>query len=163
MRTIESQTCIKFEEISRSWSYFTRHLYIHSGTGCWSYTGRKWWMLSQKVSLSKDGCLYTATVQHELLHALGFTHEHSRSDRDNHVTIRHENIEPNRKYNFIKQQTDNLDTPYDFDSVMQYHNYDFSINKKPTLQSKRNPRMRFGYASGVSKNDILRVNRYYEC
>ncbi|KAJ0029139.1 hypothetical protein NQD34_004136, partial [Periophthalmus magnuspinnatus] len=130
---------------------------------CWSYIGRQWWTRSQKLSLSKNGCLYTSTIQHELLHALGFAHEHSRSDRDSHVTILYDNISSNKKHNFRKYRTNNLYTPYDFNSVMQYYNYAWSKNGRPTLQSKRNPSLRFGHATQVSKYDILRVNRYYKC
>ncbi|XP_055013865.1 low choriolytic enzyme-like isoform X2 [Boleophthalmus pectinirostris] len=130
---------------------------------CWSYIGRQRRMHKQKLSLSKKGCLNPATIQHELLHALGFAHEHTRSDRDDHVTVLYQNIISDKISNFAKHRTNNLYTPYDFNSVMQYHNYAWSKNGHPTLLSKKNPTMRFGHASGVSHYDILRVNRYYRC
>lgn len=57
---------------------------------CYSWVGRQGG--SQVVSLSRSGCLYHNTVQHELLHALGFNHEQTRSDRDNHIRVLWENI-----------------------------------------------------------------------
>ena len=62
---------------------------------CWSYVGflgRN----SQQISLASD-CLKIGTVMHEIIHALGFHHEQSRSDRDQHVEIFWENIQAGRE------------------------------------------------------------------
>ncbi len=40
------------------------------------------------------GCDSTGTVLHEILHALGFWHEQSRPDRDNHLVIVFDNVLP---------------------------------------------------------------------
>lgn len=37
-------------------------------------------------------CQTRGTIQHEFLHTLGFWHEHTRQDRDKHVTINWDNI-----------------------------------------------------------------------
>lgn len=57
---------------------------------CWSTVGRNGGQ--QLLSLSVYGCMDRGIIQHELLHALGFHHEHNRSDRDEHVRINWENV-----------------------------------------------------------------------
>ncbi|XP_034053432.1 low choriolytic enzyme-like [Gymnodraco acuticeps] len=155
--TFHASTCIRFVWRTSHRNY----LYFYSGSGCWSYLGRQ--SRGQLVSLKKNGCLYTDTVQHEVLHALGFHHEHVRSDRDSYISILYQNIEPGKTRNFMKRQTNNLGTPYDFDSVMHYGKYAFSKNREPTILAKSNPSLNFGTARTMSKNDIARVNKLYQC
>ncbi|KAL3043207.1 hypothetical protein OYC64_021011 [Pagothenia borchgrevinki] len=155
--TFHASTCIRFV-----WRNTQRdYLDFFSGSGCWSYLGRQGG--GQRVSLKKNGCLLNSTVQHEVLHALGFHHEQVRSDRDRYVSILSQNIKPGQEGNFKKQQTNNLGTPYDFDSVMHYGKYGFSKNNEPTILAKKNLSRDFGTARTMSKNDIARVNKLYQC
>ncbi|XP_052416996.1 hatching enzyme 1.2-like [Carassius gibelio] len=137
-----------------------RHfLHIKSDSGCYSYLGRQ--SGRQVVSLQRHGCVYHSTVQHELLHALGFHHEQNRSDRDKHIKILLENVKPGRQHNFKKRETNNLATPYDYNSVMHYSRYAFSRNKQPTMIPIPDNNVVIGKAQSMSRNDILRINRLY--
>nr|XP_046251843.1 high choriolytic enzyme 1-like isoform X2 [Scatophagus argus] len=156
--TFHKSTCIRFVRRNRRHRNF---LYFFSGTGCWSYLGRQ--RRGQPISLRKNGCLYQDTVQHEVLHALGFHHEQVRSDRDTYVSILTKNIRSGTESNFAKVETNNLNTPYDFDSVMHYSKYAFSKNGLPTIVAKSDPNLEFGLASEMSANDIERVNKLYQC
>lgn len=82
-------------------------------------------------------CFTESTIVHELLHALGFWHEQSRSDRDTYITINTANVHPDYVYNFEKK-TSNVAThgAYDFSSIMHYSPYAFSINGLPTISAK---------------------------
>jgi hypothetical protein len=42
------------------------------------------------------------TIQHEIIHALGFHHEQVRPDRDDFVIVHEENISDGREKNFNK-------------------------------------------------------------
>lgn len=57
--------------------------YFH--VSCWSSVGNRQVGL-QQLSIGA-GCDRIGTIQHEFLHALGFWHEQSRSDRDDYVSI----------------------------------------------------------------------------
>ena len=49
-----------------------------------------------EVGLHQNGCVTERIVVHELLHVLGFRHEHNRPDRDAHITMHWNNIKINK-------------------------------------------------------------------
>uniref|UniRef100_A0A673KRY9 Metalloendopeptidase n=1 Tax=Sinocyclocheilus rhinocerous TaxID=307959 RepID=A0A673KRY9_9TELE len=150
-------TCIRFFPRSNERDYIS----IESRSGCYSYVGRQGY--TQTVSLDRNGCVYHNIVQHELLHALGFNHEQTRSDRDNHIQVIWENIIDDMKYNFNKIDTLNQGTPYDYGSVMQYERYAFSKNGLPTMVPIPDNNAALGTSTEMSQNDIIRINRLYQC
>ncbi|KAK2842785.1 hypothetical protein Q5P01_012985 [Channa striata] len=114
INSFSASTCIRF--IPRTTE--TAYVNIQSYNGCYSYVGRQG--NAQTVSLNSNGCIYFGTVQHELIHALGFDHEQCRSDRDQHIQVRLQNVISGMEYNFNKINTLNQGTPYDYSSVMHY-------------------------------------------
>jgi len=149
-------SCIRFRPyVSGDRDY----LYIQSLTGCWSYVGRQGG--AQLLSLRRFGCLYLRTIQHEMLHALGFHHEHSRSDRDDHIRVMLENVEEGKERNFDKFATLNQNTGYDYNSVMQYKRDAFSKNDLDTMVPIPDSSVPIGFATEMSQADIIRVNRLY--
>uniref|UniRef100_A0A3Q1CFW1 Metalloendopeptidase n=1 Tax=Amphiprion ocellaris TaxID=80972 RepID=A0A3Q1CFW1_AMPOC len=157
LESFSSFSCIRFRP-SRSSDH--DWLSIESKDGCYSYVGCRGG--KQVVSLARRGCLYHGTVQHELLHVLGFNHEQTRSDRDNHIKVMLQNVQSGMEHNFRKIATLNQGTPYDYNSVMQYHKYAFSKNNKPTMVPIPNS-VSFGNAKEMSRNDIARLNNLYKC
>nr|BAI68361.1 hatching enzyme [Paracheirodon innesi] len=157
MATFHSKTCIRF--VSRTIE--SDYLSIESRDGCYSPVGRSGGQ--QVVSLSTSGCVYHGIVQHELNHALGFYHEHTRSDRDGYVTINWKNIDPTMQYNFNKENTNNLNTPYDYSSVMHYGKTAFTINGLDTITPIPNASVQIGQRVDLSTIDILRINTLYKC
>lgn len=62
------------------------------------------------------------SIAHEIAHSIGFYHEHSRPDRDDHVTINTNNIQPGFEGDFRKIGARSIEDiePYDVSSVMHY-------------------------------------------
>lgn len=63
---------------------------------------------------------FIGTIMHEILHALGFYHEHQRMDRDNWIVINWSNIRPAKQHNFSKANPSVCLGSFDFNSVMLY-------------------------------------------
>lgn len=133
-----------------------------SGQGCYSLIGYQGGR-KQNISLGR-GCKVLGVVLHEILHTLGLYHEHSRSDRDNYVTVHYENIPSHIVPQFRKQlasQTLNIG-PYDFSSIMHYGNKAFSSNGLQTMTSLTGEILRDpGYKNALSSVDIDTLNAMY--
>lgn len=74
-----------------------------SNTGsCYARIGRAYWPfpLPQRISIGRCAHLI-GHVKHEMMHTMGFYHEHSRSDRDMFVEIHWDNILQDRKDQFL--------------------------------------------------------------
>uniref|UniRef100_A0A3Q1G3U3 Metalloendopeptidase n=1 Tax=Acanthochromis polyacanthus TaxID=80966 RepID=A0A3Q1G3U3_9TELE len=157
MKDFERQTCIRF--VPRRFE--RAYLSIQSRFGCSSLLGRIG--DRQMVSLQRFGCIDHSIIQHELMHALGFYHEHTRSDRDHYVRINWENVPDYFKKNFNKQDTENLNIPYDYSSVMHYGRTAFGLYGAETITPIPDESVPIGQREGLSKTDILRLNVLYKC
>ncbi|XP_026172940.1 meprin A subunit beta-like [Mastacembelus armatus] len=158
---IRLKTCIDF----KPWGNEPNYIVVMKDDGCWSYVGNQR-QGNQSLSIGQ-WCDHLAIVEHEFLHALGFWHEQSRYDRDDHVTIIWENIEEGMESNFVKHDrnyTTTLGTMYDYTSVMHYGKDTFSngngstiITNVPEYQNV------IGQRIEMSSNDILKLQKLYNC
>ncbi|MDO4367288.1 MAG: M12 family metallopeptidase [Bacteroidales bacterium] len=79
---------------------------------------------------------------HEIMHALGIAHEHTRADRDNYITVNFQNIKQEKQHNFQKYTEQNYYGfdygEFDFYSIMLYGSYNnFAIDESvPTMTTK---------------------------
>ena len=119
----------------------------------------------QFITLS-DGCSVT-TIIHEIGHAVGFHHEHSRPDRDVYVKINLGNVREGQHKNFGKltdREVNTFGVPYDYHSVMHYQPWEFAKGGKRALRARdRSVKDKIGRVKGLSFRDSKLANLMYKC
>ena len=172
--------CIEFYDDTNTQLYPKDYILIrntdNSGTydsRCWSRLGRANYygpvVLSYQEINMGNRCIYKDTMQHEMLHSLGFKHEQQRPDRDEFVEILYKNIQPYYRYNFDKMNItgwDSYEQIYDLVSVMHYDGYSFRTDKaiqkyKPSIVYKGTKEAFFNGAKEMSSIDIVQLTRRY--
>ncbi|XP_069815748.1 meprin A subunit beta-like [Dendropsophus ebraccatus] len=155
------KSCIDF----KPWEGEPNYISVFKESGCWSYVGnlRRG---KQQLSLGAN-CDRLATIQHEFLHALGFWHEQSRSDRDDYVIIEWDRIQSGTQGNFNKYndtRSNSLNVPYDYTSVMHYSKTAFQIGTEPTIVTRIEAFSDvIGQRIDFSDYDLEKLNRLYNC
>mgnify|MGYP005803342289 FL=1 len=83
---LQERTCIRFVPKK---AHDEDYVLMKRGPGCAAHVGR---IGGQQWVILGDGCYGIVSVTHELMHSVGFIHEQSRPDRDEHVEIVWDNI-----------------------------------------------------------------------
>ncbi|XP_046497062.1 meprin A subunit alpha [Equus quagga] len=155
------KSCVDFKPYEGESSY----IIFQQFSGCWSEVGDQ--HVGQNISIGR-GCDYKAIIEHEILHALGFYHEQSRTDRDDYVNIWWDEIISGYQHNFNTYDDNfitDLNTPYDYESVMHYGPFSFNKDASvPTITAKI-PEFDsiIGQRLDFSAVDLERLNRMYNC
>lgn len=133
MQEYHEKTCIRFRPYIRSDQNWIDIKQEYSG--CWSSVGCK--EDGQVVNFGSDKCRRHGVVIHELMHAIGFYHQQSASDRDTYIRINWDNIRRGREHNFNKYNESvvtDFGIQYDYESVMHYSAKAFSRNGNNTIE-----------------------------
>lgn len=97
---------------------------------------------------------------HEIGHAVGLWHEHSRHDQNEHIVIHSENIKPDKEKHFRPQlQYSRPLGNYDCESAMHYPDDAFAIEGTKSI-SRRDGRP-LGPRQGLSMGDIRACRLLY--
>uniref|UniRef100_A0A182QG59 Metalloendopeptidase n=1 Tax=Anopheles farauti TaxID=69004 RepID=A0A182QG59_9DIPT len=167
MRHWENYTCIKFVERNPI-DHPNYIVFTERACGCCSFVGKRG-NGPQAISIGKN-CDKFGIVVHELGHVVGFWHEHTRPDRENHVVIEKNNIVVGQEYNFNKlteDEVNSLGLPYDYDSIMHYARNTFSkgtyLDTIFPIEVPGRKRPEIGQRLRLSEGDIAQANLLYKC
>ncbi|XP_052071922.1 tolloid-like protein 2 isoform X1 [Mytilus californianus] len=167
MRHWENYTCLSF--IEKQPEHTNYIVFTEKPCGCCSFVGKRG-NGEQAISIGKN-CDKFGIVVHELGHVIGFWHEHTRPDRDDHVEIITKNIMPGQEYNFDKQpesEVNSLGMEYDYGSIMHYARNTFArATYVDTILPRKKPEMiirpTIGQRVKLSTGDIAQANALYRC
>ncbi|GFV29683.1 astacin-like metalloprotease toxin 1 [Trichonephila clavipes] len=132
--------------------------------GCYSHWGR---IGNEQLLSLGPGCEPFGTIVHELLHAIGFEHEHNRSDRDDYLTINWSNIVNQWYYAFkkLRPEENRLLSSFDFNSIMLYGSNSFVKTwGQFSMTSKDGKQLPEVYdKKAMSASDAHRIRSLYNC
>lgn len=165
-KALEEVTCLKFVPYNPSehQDYVTVQ---GSGSGCYSSVGRRGGQqtLNLQPYALEVGCFRLYTIVHEFLHAIGFYHMQSATERDEYVEIVWDKIQSGTANNFNTYGSDiisNYGVEYDYGSVMHYSATAFSTDGSPTIVPLRDLNgQTMGQRLRISDRDIARANTLY--
>ncbi|KAL3041155.1 hypothetical protein OYC64_019378 [Pagothenia borchgrevinki] len=154
MAMVSEHTCVSFHRRTSERNYLT----FFKSKGCASYVG----LIGGVQPVYVGPQCMVGNIAHEILHALGFHHEHTRRDRDQYITVLLHNIMEGKERNFKKQSGDTFGLEYDAASIMHYGRGFFSSNGLPTIVSKEEV-MNMGQRQKMTDSDVQKVRLLYIC
>ncbi|XP_055340495.1 uncharacterized protein LOC129589680 [Paramacrobiotus metropolitanus] len=129
--------------------------------------GGKQYIILARATWRSSSCVDTRSIQHEVMHTLGFHHEHQRPDRDQYVNVRFSNIDMDN-YGAEDYPIDatmyTFGTKYDYHSIVHYDAFSGASNKQsPAMIPKHGLIVRMGQKARMSPGDVAKITLAYQC
>lgn len=147
----ESSTPLRFPRVSHETDYISFVWSSRNGSSVGRKTGTQVLELEEEASLR--------TVIHEIGHAVGLYHEHSRPDKDQYIEVHEGNLKVGAIVNFTQPSTSAVHGPYDYSSVMHYDAFAFTANEQPTITTRNGASI--GHLSELSAGDVQACRTLY--
>ncbi|XP_045588272.1 low choriolytic enzyme-like [Procambarus clarkii] len=165
MDYLNSVTCINF--LNTTVPKSGPEIYIARDMGCASLVGFSG--KDQPLTMWDTCYLTNGIIIHEMLHAAGLYHHHSRADRDQYIFVNFSNIIDDLAHNYKKNKGYHgllvtMGVPYDYHSVMHYGKNGFDKDPNyPSIVVLGDRDVEIGQRLFATRTDIATINRYYEC
>jgi len=139
---------------------YVDYVLFEPSNGCASYVGRQKLRGQDHQPLWVADSCSVGSVVHEISHAIGLFHEHTRADRDNFITVALDNIDDAKAFNFeIYDAGATMHGTYDYGSIMHYGEHYFTKNGKRTIIAPEGTRI--GQREALSSEDVAAIDAMY--
>jgi astacin len=167
--------CLRFEEVAveaaeKCTASGPAVYVLSSKPGCFSYVGPVNFAGASQLLNLGTGCAFHGIAVHEIGHAVGMGHEHSRPDRDTHIKVHDDNVRDGQIAQFNIDDKSSVKEAYCYDSVMHYGATAFGKNQQlddgtytsmQTIEVKSGAQI--GQRMGLAACDIVQLRNMYEC
>jgi len=163
----EFEGCIRWVERTDQQRFV---IFENTGT-CSSRIGVAFYPLpiSQTINIGKCAHLL-GHIKHEMMHTVGFYHEHSRSDRDEYIEIEWNNIPAEYQAQFTTYRwTVGYGEKYDYESIMHYSSRAFVRDYTDKTMRSIVPKDKsvdpddIGFKQNLSEIDKVKIRKMYKC
>ncbi|XP_072380577.1 zinc metalloproteinase nas-14-like [Diabrotica undecimpunctata] len=156
----KNYTCVKFIPRTNEAVYVKMDNFAPD---CLSTMGKNFDNNISHIILGRECFNKISPLLHEMMHTVGFDHEHTRPDRNQYITINWDNIKPSATTLFEITPRPTYGVPYDYDSIMHYAPYSFTKTGFTIVPKDMKDIYRLGQSLGLSKLDITKINILYNC
>lgn len=139
-------------------------VFLYEPDTCASHVGR---IGGHQPILVSESC-GRAEVVHELMHTLGFIHEHQRVERDTFVQVFLDRVSEDKQINFeilphsYQNIYQKLSSRFDYESITIYPPEAFAKNTGESTLLPRDQRNQIQPSRGLSPGDVSKIEEVYE-